>query len=172
MIALPDNINELVNIVLEENLECPFSLPQENPMFLMTNTPEAHLMQKYYKETKIFPKLLVTHNNASMQRAYLSVSQDIWIERVLDLQMALQSTLNSEKARRDMVTRSPALHMLPEVTELLDRAFLSKYDELMLRVRNDFYNFFPYKIGQMSPQLMIFEKMDQVELISYVMKRF
>lgn len=167
MDALPDHLEELVNIVLEEELM--FSLSKD---MADLGRPQIKSMEEYFSLSKAFPQVLVTHNRASMQRAYTSVPHDIWTERLLDLQEALQSSRNGEWARRGIVTRHPAHDMAPCVTKLLDKAFLAKYEELLLRVTHDFKDFFPYRVACTSPQLMVFEKLTHFELIECVMNRF
>jgi hypothetical protein len=61
--------------------------------------------------------------------------------------------------------------MSAQVDEVVDAAFLNKYEELMGRVMNDFRDFFPYKVARSNQRIMIFEKLGQLDLIEYVMKR-
>lgn len=168
--AIPTHIGEMVTTILKENL-------QENTMFslaseLADKTVEVRMMQRYFKKVKDFPDFLVSHNNAFMQKAYLEVSQDSWMTRVLDLQQALQSFRNGEIARRRMVTQSPLENMSASVRANVDQAFVQKYEELMPRVLNDFNDFFPYAIDKINPQVTVFKKMGQFELIEYVMRQF
>lgn len=165
--TIPTHLGELVGTVLKEKLM--FSLAND---LVDLKTPEVKMMQRYFERVKNFPEYLVTHNNVSVQRAYLAVPQEVWMQRVLDLQQALQSFRNGEIARRSIVTQSPLEEVLPIVRNKLDKAFISKYEELMLRVKNDFEDFFPYSIDSTNPQLMVFKKMSRFELIEYVMRRF
>jgi hypothetical protein len=170
---LPGNVAELANIVVEEEL-----VLEEEPMFTISNEwsdrarPEVKMLQEYFRIAKHLPDRLITQNHPAMQEAYKSVSRNIWTHRVTDLELALQSSRNSEKARRDMVTRFPAENMPIWVTDLLNQAFMGKYEELILRVKNDFQDFFPYHIASTSPKIMVLNKMTNVELIDCVMKRF
>lgn len=170
---LPPNVAELANIVVEEEL-----VLEENPMFTISNEwsdrarPEVKMLQQYFRIARNLPDLLVTQNQPALQEAYKSVPRNIWTYRVTDLELALQSSRNSEKARRDMVTRFPAENMPVWVTDLLNQAFVGKYEELLLRVKNDFQDFFPYHIASTSPKVMLLKKLSDVELIDCVMKRF
>lgn len=170
---LPANVAELANIVLEENL-----VLEDPPMFSMSNEwsdrarPEVGMLQQYFRVAKALPNTLVTQNHASLQEAFKSVPRSIWVNRVVDLELALQSSRNSEQARRSLVTRFPAENMPPWVTDLLDHAFLTKYEELILRVKHDFNDFFPYHIAATNPKVMLLTKMSDKELINCVMTRF
>lgn len=170
---LPANVVELANIVVEENL-----VLEEPPMFSMSNEwsdrarPEIKMLQDYFRIAKRLPHTLVTQNHISLQEAFITVPYDIWTNRVVDLELALQSSRNSEMARRRMVTRFPADNMPPWVTDLLDQAFLKKYEELILRVKHDFNDFFPYHISATSPKVMMLTKMNDQDLINCVMTRF
>jgi hypothetical protein len=170
---LPDNVAKLANIVLEENL-----VLEDRPMFSMTKDwgdrarPEVAMLQQYFSIAKKLPNTLVTQNHISLQEAYTTVPGDIWMNRVVDLELALQSSRNSEQARRNIVTRFPADNMAPWVTDLLDRAFLLKYEELIKRVKYDFNDFFPYHIAATNPKVMLLTKMSDTELINCVMTRF
>jgi hypothetical protein len=170
---LPQNVAQLANIVVEEEL-----VLEEDPMFTISNEwsdrarPEVAMLQQYFRIAKNLPQLLVTQNQPALQEAYRSVSRSIWTQRVTDLELALQSSRNSEKARRDMVTRFPAENMPLWVTDLLNHAFTAKYEELILRVKHDFNDFFPYHIASTSPKIMVLEKMTDIQLINCVMTRF
>lgn len=170
---LPGDVAELANAVVEEEL-----VLEEEPMFTISNEwsdrarPEVKLLQEYFRIAKQLPQKLITQNNPAMQEAFKSVSRSIWTHRVTDLELALQSSRNSEKARREMVTRFPAENMPIWVTDLLNQAFVGKYEELILRVKNDFNDFFPYHISGTSPKIMVLDKMTDVELINCVMTRF
>lgn len=137
---------------------------------LTTARPEVMTMKKYFDIAKHFPNRLITQNKPNMQRAYVSVPLDVWAERVLNLQDALQSSRNSNQVRRSIVIMKYT-GMTDRVEEVLDSAFLDKYDELMHRVLYDFNDFFPYIITHTSQQVFIFEKMKDMDLISYVIKR-
>ncbi|BAW19134.1 hypothetical protein [Ralstonia phage RP31] len=130
-----------------------------------------HVTMKYYFDTvKPYPKHLVTQNHKVMQQAYVMVPADIWSERIIDLQDALQLTNANDWRRRQIVT-SHSAGMSAMVDEVLDAAFLAKYDELLARVTNDFRNLFPYKIARTNQKLMVFEKLDNMQLVEYVLKR-
>lgn len=170
---LPGDTAALANIVVEEEL-----VLEEEPMFTISNEwsdrarPEVQMLREYFRIAKNLPDLLITQNHVSLQEAYKAVPRSVWTHRVTDLELALQSSRNSEKARREMVTRFPAENMPLWVTDLLNHAFSAKYEELILRVKNDFHDFFPYHISSTSPKIMVLEKMSDVELINCVMTRF
>lgn len=168
--AIPTHVGEMVTTILKENL-------LENTMFSLANeladmTPEVKMMQRHFEKVKAYPDTLVSHNNVFIQQAFTTVSQEVWMDRVLDLQQALQSFRNSEVVRRRMVTQSPLPNISESLRKDLNKAFVQKYDELMPRVLNDFHDFFPYAIDRMNPQVMVFKKMSRFELIEYVMRQF
>lgn len=132
--------------------------------------PELGVMKQYFDTAKKFPKLLITQNKPIMQKAYLMVPADIWAHRLLGLEDALQSSRLSERARRALLVCDRS-DMTPLVEKVLDEAFLGKYHELMDRVLYDFGDFFPYVIARTNPQLFVFEKMDRLELVEYVLRR-
>lgn len=117
-----------------------------------------------------YPRHLVTHNEKIMQRAYTLVPADIWGEKCMDLTQALQLSRGNELARRTIIT-GRAAGMSPMVDELLDAAFVNKYEELMARVQNDFEDFWPYKLARSNQKLMIFEKLGAMDLVEFVMKQ-
>lgn len=131
---------------------------------------DHRLMREYFNTIKNYPKLLITQNNAIMQQAYLAVPANVWSERLIDLQNALQSTDSNDIRRRRMVTAHGA-GMSAHVDEVLDAAFLGKYDELLPKVTNDFRNLFPYKVARTNQKLIVFERLDQFQLINYVLRR-
>jgi hypothetical protein len=140
----------------------------------MTSNPELQsevlALKKLFESAKQFPQVLVTQNKGAMQQAYVKVPLETWAERVMDLQEALQCSRAGTLLRRSMVTfRSSG--MTPLVDELLDKAFLDKYDELMERIIYDFNDFFPYNITATNPKVMIFEKMPDAEMVEYVIKK-
>lgn len=127
-------------------------------------------MKRYFDTAKCYPKLLITQNSPLMQHAYLMVPANVWSERILDLQDALQLSRSNEQSRRRMVLARGS-GMTAHVDEVLDRAFLQKYDELLLRVKNDLNDYFPYRVSRTNQKLMVFERLDQFELINYVLRR-
>lgn len=169
----PTQKEELEKIVLAEALglkdDSMLSLSRDLRDFGASTLSD---MQRYFEMSKKYPQLLVTQNDRKIREAYTAVSRNIWNYRIHDLEEALRCTGAAEQARRDVVTRNPVEMMPVWITDQLNEAFLQKYEELIPRVKNDFQDFFPYRISQTSPKLMIFEKMNQFELISCVMKRF
>lgn len=133
--------------------------------------PEVMGLKKYFEIAKRFPAVLVTQNKGAMQQAYVMVPIDVWTERMIDLQNALQSSKTNTTMRRNLVTLRSA-GMSPLVDDVLDRAFLEKYDELMERIIYDFEDFFPYNVTATNQKSMIFEKMRDLELVQYVLKKF
>ncbi len=137
---------------------------------IIDNVPPEQLeMLKLFNHANQLPKILVTQNSAVMQAAFMKVPQDVWMERLFDLQRALKANKTTEATRRFLVTARKS-DMLPYIDELLDRAFLGKYEELIEKVRYDYDGFFPYKVTKISKQLLIFEKLEYAELVEYVLK--
>lgn len=132
--------------------------------------PELTSMKNYFDRAKHFPRVLISQNNPELQKAYILVPADIWGERVMDLQEALQSSKLSTFMRRNIVV-ARRCGMSSLVEETMDNAFLKKYEELMNRVIYDFDDFFPYQITRSNQQVMIFEKFDPLSMVQYVLRR-
>lgn len=164
--TIEPHLGQMVNTILEENLMLHIAREHSDC------TPEIKMMQRYFEQVKHFPEQLVTHNNLRMQHAFVSVTQEVWMQRVLDLQQALQSFRNGEAARRRMVTQSPLPSVMTWLVEEVNDVFLLKYEEMMQHVLHNFQDFFPYSIEQATPQVMVFKKMGRFELIEYVMRKF
>lgn len=127
-------------------------------------------MGDYFTEAASFPKYLVTHSGAVMQKAYPLVPASVWGEKVTDLTRALQRAHENPAVRRMLVTAHPA-EMTAEIDQLLDNAFLDKYDQLLGRVVNDFKDFFPYRVARSNQKLLVFERLDNLRLVEYVLQR-
>lgn len=140
------------------------------PSLLQEVNPEVLMMKDYFNKAHSFPKQLVTQNQSRMQKAFLSVPQDIWFERVVDLQDALQAYRLPDVKRRAMVAGRSA-GMSERIDQILDSAFLGKYEELIGRVLYDFDGFFPYAVSKVNQNLIVFEKMSALTLVEYVVKR-
>lgn len=130
-------------------------------------SPDKLELIKLFNKANQLPKGLITQNSLLMQAAFTKVPQDVWMERLIDLQIALKTKKSTEANRRLLVTARKS-DMLPHVDQLLDQAFLQKYEELIEKVRYDFNGFFPYKVSLMNQQLLVFEKLEYSELLTYI----
>lgn len=127
------------------------------------------LMQRRFQTAAKAPRYLVSHNSGIVQSAYRSVPADVWGERCLDLTTALQASRSDAHTRRTLVTLSPA-GMSARVDQLVDIAFIEKYEQLMPRVLLDFEDFYPYKIHRTNEKLMVFARLSELELVEYVLR--
>ncbi len=127
-------------------------------------------MQYYFTAAKNLPRTLVTANTPLMQRAYISVPAEIWWERVHDLQTALH-LYRTEDGLRMAIANGRLTGMSAEVDTLVDAAFAEKYDQLLSRVKHDFSNYFPYEIKRTNQKLMVFERLNDMQLIEHVLKQ-
>lgn len=132
--------------------------------------PEVMSMQKYFSMAKHFPKYLITQNGVMMKKAFTMVPAEIWWERITDLQEALQLSGANDFQRRIIVTARSS-GMSEEVDHALDLAFTNKYEEMMEKVLHSFNDFWPYRISRTNQDLLIFNKLNGMELVEYVMKR-
>lgn len=132
--------------------------------------PDILTMKTYFDRAKHFPRILVTQNRPIMQKAFLMTPAEVWGERMMDLQDALQASRANAFLRRNMVVARTS-GMSDTVEKTLDEAFLGKYEELMARVVNDFHDFFPYQITRTNQHVMIFEKFDPLSMTKYVLGR-
>lgn len=141
-----------------------------SPSVILGESPSAeHLaMLKAFTRANGLPQVLLTHNSTMMQKAFMSVSQYTWMSRIEDLQVALKVKNASESVRRMLVTARKC-EQLPHINQLLDRAFLEKYDELTSKIKFDYDGFFPYRITKMNKDLLVFEKLQYAELVTYIL---
>lgn len=130
--------------------------------------PEHKVMLQLFSKAAKLPQVLFTQNSIAMQSAFMKVSQSVWMERLNDLQTALQARNTTEGVRRFLVIcRNNNLR--PRTEELLNAVFLQKYDELIDKVKYDYDGFFPYRITKMNQKLLVFEKLTHSELIEYIL---
>ena len=132
--------------------------------------PEIMSMKKYFDTAKHFPKYLITQNKPVMKKAFEIVPAAIWADRVCSLQDALWYTRGNDLERRIIITTTPS-GMTTSVDKVLDIAFLDKYEELMIKVLHDFKGFWPYEITRSNRDLLVFEKMNNMRMVEYVLER-
>lgn len=125
-------------------------------------------LQRRFSNTKQFPQYLITQNKPAMRKAFTIVPVDILTMRIQHLQLTLQSgSMDDSLNKISIVCSSSGKN--PYLETILDRAFLEKYEELREKVIHVFNNFFPYRISSTTQDLFIFEKLDNMELVEYVL---
>lgn len=132
--------------------------------------PEVMSMQKYFSMAKHFPKYLVTQNGKMMKKAFTMVPAEIWWDRLIDLQEALQLSGANDLQRRNIVTAHPS-GMSSVIDVVLDLAFIHKYEEMIEKVLYNFDDFFPYTLSRSNQDLFVFKKMSNMKIVEYVLER-
>lgn len=134
---------------------------------LINTQPRRDELISLFTKTKQLPKLLITHNTPEMNKAFYMVSQAIWMQRLDNLQLTLRNREVDEGTRRFMIL-SNENEMIEPLNEMLSNAFLTKYEELALKAKYDFDNFFPYSVKSFNSKMVIFELMPSMLLTDYV----
>lgn len=132
--------------------------------------PKIMLMKKYFDMAKYFPQYLITQNKPVMKKAFTMVPAAIWAERIHVLQEVLQMSRASDLQRRSIITAHSS-GMVDTVDDVLNIAFLDKYEELMEKVLYQFDDFFPYTVSRTNRDLFVFEKMNSMRIVEYVLDR-
>lgn len=136
----------------------------------MTNNnilPGQFELIKLFSIANQLPQILFTQNSQAMQAAFLKVPQSVWMTRLNDLQIALKSKSQREGVKLFLLNRHDS-NLLPGLETLLDAVFMEKYLELVNKVQFDYGGFFPYKITRMNQKLLVFEKLEYMELNTYI----
>lgn len=141
-----------------------------NSNCLDISLPKIMSIKKYFDIAKCSPKYFITQNKPSMKQVFVTVPAATWAERVYSLQEALQTSRISDAQRRSIIT-SHSSGISDTVDNALNIAFLDKYEELMEKVLYGFDDFWPYQISRTNQNLMVFNKLNDMDLVEYVMKR-
>lgn len=151
-------------------LELEERIDKHSSAYNLDHTVDLISVGRDFREIKEYPLLLVTHNTPSLKRLFDQVTRTVWHERITDMELALQEQMASDYYYRILLRKLDSTGD-PSLDRILNNAFMEKFEEIRLRVDNDFKGFFPYSIDHYDHRVMVFKKLEHLPLVKYVAHR-